>query len=296
LSYKAKQLNLKREWVRCALCGRDDTKVKFKIRSRDSKLSSVWVNGIQHQIDDTEIIVICRACGLVYVNPRLASGPDIATYSIEQELAYFEGSRDVRLSAYRDLVRRLPHWLGRDVQTLLDVGCGDGVLVEVARQAGIESMGSEISDTLIRLVRERLGEEAIIPGDLAELPVAQYDVITLINVLEHLRNPGKMLETSNRLLKPGGITLVHVPNLGGLPAKLYGARWHQIEPLEHFYYFTAKTLRALMRKAELEPVGRFSLIVSKGLRGKAQCFLGGMGVYLDSGLGIVARRPFQGGR
>ena len=285
----SKTESLRYEYVHCALCGEDNTKVKYKIRARDSKLSGVWINGLWHQSDNVETIVACKTCGLVYVNPRLSPSPDVATYSTEQELAYFDRSREFRLLAYRSLIRRLSLWLGRDAQTLLDIGCGDGVLVEAARETGIESAGTEISDMLISVVRGRLGEGAIISGNLADLPADYYDVITIINVLEHLRDPAEMLKASARLLKSDGILLAHTPNLGGLPARLYGAAWYHVEPLEHFYYFTARTLMMLMQKVGLRPIGRFNLVTSKGLKGKVQHALGKMGIYLDNGLGIIAQ-------
>ena len=290
MSSKSEKLDLRYEHIRCALCGGDDTRVKYKIRNQNSQFSGIWVNGLWHQNNRTEIIVICKVCGLVYVNPRLALIHGVATYSTEQELTYFERSYESRLLAYTDLIHQLPIWLGRDAKTLLDVGCGDGVLLEVAQKAGIESSGTEVSDMLIHVVRERLGEESIVSGNLGDLPAAHYDVITLINVLEHLRNPAEMLRIVARLLRTDGILLVHVPNLGGLPANLYGACWHQLEPLEHFYYFTVRTLTMLMQKAGLESIDRFNLITSRGSKGRAQRLLGKMGIYVDNGLGIVARR------
>ena len=289
MSSEATRLDLEYECVRCALCGENNAKVKFTVSTQDTTLSSVWIDGVRYQPKEMGTIVVCRTCGLVYVNPRLASKPNVVTYSMEQEQVYFERSRETRLLAYRDLIRQLPIWLGQPPRTLLDIGCGDGALVEAACQAGIESAGTEISDTLIHLVRERLGKDAIVSCDLDELPATHYDIITLINVLEHLRTPSEILSASSRLLKPDGILLVHAPNLGGLPARLQGARWHQIEPLEHFYYFTTKTLKALLRRTGFEPVARFNLVVSRGLRGQVQRSLGRMGVYLDNGLGIVAR-------
>ena len=83
---------------------------------------------------------------------------------------------------------------------------------------------------------------------------------------------------------------MHAPNIGGLPARLKGSKWHQLEPLEHYYYFTARTLQGLLRKAKLEVIGRFNLTVSAGWLGKLQNVLGGFGIYVDSGLGVVARR------
>ena len=292
ISVENKKLNLKRENVSCALCGGDHTAVLF--RTRGTQLTGVWANGVRYELDSAESIVMCKTCGLVYVDPQPVLGPGLAAYSVEQQEAYFEGTRQIRLWAYRNLVHQIPGWLGRDPHTLLDIGCGDGVLVEVARQAGIYSVGTEIDDHIVRLVRERLGQDTVVTVDLAELPQAHYDVIALINVLEHVPNPKEMLKASAHLLKPDGIVLVHTLNFGGLPAKLGGAKWHQIEPLEHLYYFTGRTLRALMRKAGLEPLDRFSLIASKRLRGRLQYYLGKIGIYVDSGLGLVARHALKG--
>lgn len=288
MASEMKKLNLPYEYTLCAVCGNDNTVIKFKIRLQDKKLSNLWLDSIRYQVNGQETIVICKACGLVYVNPRPILNPAIATYTAEQERCYFEQSYQLRLFAYQKLVHQFPEWLGRNVQTLLDIGCGDGVLLEVAQQAGIQSVGTEISHTLNHLVRDRLGENAIVSSDLNKLQES-YDVITLINVLEHARAPDKLLKAANRLLKPDGILVVHVPNFGGLPARLYGAKWRHIEPLEHLYYFTGQTLKKLMHQVDLEPISRFNLIISKGFRGKIQCALGKLGMYLDNGLGIVAR-------
>ena len=290
MSSTATELHLRYEYVRCALCGEDNTEVKFRVNTRRLRLSSVWVNGVRHPLDRIETIVACRTCGLVYVNPRLAPDPHVATYTAEQEWQYFKSTREIRRWAYSHLIRQLPTWLGRTPQTLLDIGCGDGVLVEVAREAGIASVGSEISPSLIQHLRARLGHDAVVSGDLTTLPEAHYDVVTLINVVEHLRYPGQVLQTVAHRLRPDGIAVVHTLNLGGLPARIYRERWHQIEPLEHLYYFTAQTLSALMRKAGLEPIARFNLVISRGVRGKVQRTLGKLGLYLDNGLGVVARR------
>jgi 2-polyprenyl-3-methyl-5-hydroxy-6-metoxy-1,4-benzoquinol methylase len=327
---------LKHEYVRCNLCGKDETETVFVIRTSETALSGGRVEEAPHSaggsphsaggsphavdkaphsagesphavdeaphsagqsphaVDLVETIVACKSCGLVYVNPRLAPDAGLVTYSADQEKAYFYRTLERRKAAYRELIDRIPRWLGGQARTLLDVGCGDGALIEVARQAGIRSEGSEVSEELIQLVQERLGEGSIVRRPLSELPQAQYDVITLINVLEHVRDPRDMLVTCARLLRPGGILVVHVPNWGGVPARLRGARWRQMEPLVHLYYFTRRTLEALMRVSGLEPAGRFNLVVSRGLRGSMQRLLGSVGLYLDNGLGLVARRPHQG--
>jgi 2-polyprenyl-3-methyl-5-hydroxy-6-metoxy-1,4-benzoquinol methylase len=278
------------EYVRCAVCEGDDVILKYRITPRDSKLAQVWIGKVAYPVGADHVIVKCRTCGLVYVNPRLVPGLGASTYSFEEEVAYFEQSRAARHRAYTRLVEQLSGWLQRPPTTLLDIGCGDGVLIEAARQAGIEAVGSEASQALADLVRHKLGGDVLVPADLSGLPPQHYDVIALINVLEHLSDPQVVLAATQALLKPDGLLIVHVPNLGGLPARLRGARWHQIEPLAHFYYYTAATLKKLLYKAGYEPGERFSLATFSGLRGAAQTMFDRLGLHIDNGLGLVARK------
>lgn len=279
---------LRYEHITCVLCGEDRTRRTFP-RMPHSK--NVWINGVSHEImcHVVENVVTCENCGLTYVNPRLVKDSNVSSYSFEQELAYFESTYDLRYHAYRDLMHRLPLWLGREVNAVLDIGCGDGILIEVAREFGIECLGTEIRESLIRLVQKRLGENAVIFQDTSQLPVSYYDTVTMINVLEHLSDPVAMLQLASRVLKPGGILVVHVPNFGGVPARVQGTHWRHIEPFEHLYYFTFKTLKALMCQVGFTSLARFSLLTSTGVKGKIQCLFGKMGLYIDNGLGVVAQ-------
>jgi 2-polyprenyl-3-methyl-5-hydroxy-6-metoxy-1,4-benzoquinol methylase len=286
----ALQAQLQREYVRCALCGSDNTQEMFKVSLKDKTLSSILINGQQVDIDGDETIVKCRECGLQYVNPRWRLEPGMASYSTTHEQEYFAQTYAVRSRAYSHLVRRFSPWLGREAHTLLDVGSGDGVLLEVAQDYGLKVLGLETSQALIVESRKRLGDQAVGSFEIAALPAKQFDVVTLINVIEHLRKPRPMLEAVARVLVPDGIVVLHAPNAGGLPARLHGSKWHQVEPLEHLYYFTARTLGLLLRETGFEPIGRFNISISYGLSRQAQDVLGRLGVYLDNGLGVVARR------
>jgi 2-polyprenyl-3-methyl-5-hydroxy-6-metoxy-1,4-benzoquinol methylase len=278
-----------RQHVTCALCGADDSRIKYTIDTRNIRFSSLWVNGVEHKLETQETIVECRRCGLAYVNPRLSADAAYAPCTTAMELAYFAQTSMERRQAYSRLLDKISSWLGRPPATLLDIGCGDGLLVDLARRRGIHSAGAETSKQLVQLVRNQLGADAIVEEQLDNLPSAHYDVITLINVIEHLQVPQDILRAGARLLKPGGILLVHTPNWGGLPARLDGPRWHQIEPFSHFYYFTGRTLGKMLRQSGFTPFDRFHLIVASGIKARLQELLGGIGIYIDNGLGIVAR-------
>ncbi len=284
-----------RETVCCALCGSDTTRLLYTIPLKTKLLSGIWINGERVEVDGVETIVLCRTCGLQYVNPRWVLDGTIAPYTEAMEQQYFASTYAVRRQTYQRFIAQLPKWLGRPVQTILDVGCGDGVLLEAAYAAGIGATGTELSAALRQLVWEKYHGRISIFETVDATPTT-FDVITLINVIEHVAAPYDLLVELAEKLNPDGILFVHTPNAGGLPARLHGARWSQIEPLGHLYYFSAQTLGALLEKAGFEPVGRFHLAVSGRAKGIAQDLLGRMGLYLDNGLGMVARRKLPNRR
>lgn len=281
---------VKREYVNCALCGADSTRLLYAIPLQTRLLSSLWVHGQQIDLHETATVVACRRCGLYYVNPRWVFDATVTGYTEAMEQAYFAHTYAARQQTYQRFVRTLPHWLGRKVDRLLDIGCGDGVLLEAADATGIACTGTELSPHLQQTLREKYQGRIAIWDSLEAMADQTFDVITLINVIEHVAAPQELLATLATQLSPAGLLFVHTPNAGGLPARLRGAQWSQIEPLGHLYYFTAQTLHALLQKNGLEPIGRFHLAVSGKVKGSIQEGLGRMGLYLDNGLGIVARR------
>jgi 2-polyprenyl-3-methyl-5-hydroxy-6-metoxy-1,4-benzoquinol methylase len=117
--------------------------------------------------------------------------------------------------------------LGRGPQQvrLLDVGCSSGAFLLTARKLGLETAGVEPSADAAETAR-RAGLN-VFTGFLqaARFPDASFDAATLIEVIEHLRDPRSLLAECRRVLRPGGILLVTTPNAGSWTARLMGARW-----------------------------------------------------------------------
>lgn len=282
-------IDIRREKVPCALCGSDDIALRFEVTGHAR--SGVYLNGVFRQVAGRERIVRCQECGLVYVNPRLAPTPGITTYSVQEELAYFDATRTDRQIGNEDLLQRIVGFLSGPGR-LLDVGCGDGLLLAQAQRRGWDAWGLEVSGELVARVRAEHGLTQLFHGtlDAAAYPSAHFDAVILINVIEHLRQPSETVQEIARVTRPGGVVAVHTPNVDSLAARYRGPAWHHYEPFEHFYYFNAYTLQRLLEKSGLRVSGSFALYSSATAKRWLLTVIHRLGLRLDNGLGLLARR------
>jgi SAM-dependent methyltransferase len=207
-------------------------------------------------------IVRCPECSLVFVDPV----PPEATLPASYGPGYYEPWQERREERARVRLwnRRLARIEARQpCGALLDVGCGDGLFLQVAREAGWSVEGIEFSPEGARRSSRRLGRPVAL-GDLSEAAGLRgpFDVVTVWHVLEHLARPAALLEAVRHRLRPGGLIAVAVPNLDNLPMRaayrlargrplpLYeaGAR----EP--HLSHFAPGTLLSFLRRQGFERI------------------------------------------
>ena len=137
---------------------------------------------------------------------------------------------------------------------LLDVGCGTGKDLLHFQEAGWKVTGVEINPYAASLARARLGCE-VVQGHFDEAPLEgrHFDVVRLSHVLEHLPSPRKSLGKMHRLLRPGGLLWVEVPNAASLERRLFHRHWCHWDLPRHLYHFTPTTLVRLLRDTGFRP-------------------------------------------
>ncbi len=107
---------------------------------------------------------------------------------------------------------------------MLDIGCGSGRLMYVARRAGWRVKGLELSEDMAELVRRSLGEEVVVADFLAvepnEISATAFDLVSLRHVLEHLPDCLHAMRKLRALLVPRGHVLIEIPNVDSISKKV----------------------------------------------------------------------------
>jgi SAM-dependent methyltransferase len=139
--------------------------------------------------------------------------------------------------------------------TLLDVGCGTGELLEVARDRGWNVTGLDpVADQAEHARSERKLDVRTATLEEFGTPPEPYDVVTAFHVLEHMPEPVEFARGLAKLARPGGLLMVEVPNFDSRERKVRGPRWGHLKPLEHLVHYTPETLRRTLEAAGLERV------------------------------------------
>jgi SAM-dependent methyltransferase len=166
----------------------------------------------------------------------------------------YEGSQDGRLRQMRKLCE-LAREAHPAAETALDVGAASGLLVAEAQRAGLDAMGIEPSRSLVELARTQNGVE-VLCGVLpkAELEGRQFDVVFLVDVIEHVADPIALLQHCVDRLAEEGLLVLATPDMSSLSAKLLGSCcWHY--RLAHVGYFDRRSLEAALARVGLRAFG-----------------------------------------
>ena len=229
--------NSKLEKVNCNLCGSDNYNVRY--------------------IKDGYNIVQCNVCEMVYINPRLSPQAISDLYhedyfhgkgfdkSIEYKEEFERLSKQTELSDWD--VAAIKELLKTETSdskpNLLDIGCGMGLFLWKAKNAGFNVEGIELSSYAADFVESldiKIIGKSIYDTTLKE---ESYDAIVMKEVIEHLPNPRLALEKIYKALKKGGLLFMTTGNYGSPERKLKGKNWFYFMPEGHIYIFSNRTMK-----------------------------------------------------
>ncbi len=213
----------------------------------------------------------CGACGAATTDPQPTEAELAEAYGdwyrpSEQRRFYF--AADTILGRTRGLQAARIDSIA-PAGPVLDVGAGDGTLIDALRARGRAATGIERNP-----VREDLSDEP-----LSEVK-GEWAAVVFWHSLEHLPDPGDAIRQAARLLLPGGVVVIAVPNTDSLQAKAFGDRWLHLDMPRHLVHLsTSSLLRGL-------PTGGFRIEHTSFTRG-GQILIG----WLQGVVGLLPGSP-----
>lgn len=208
----------------------------------------------------------CKFCGLIRTDLKQKYSEFVTQH---YNKGYFTG--DPTRSAYVDYKNDKPYitlnlrkYLKQIMKIkpsgkLLDVGCAMGFFVELALKKGFDAYGIDPSEYAVNEAQTLVGSERIKQGtlDIVKFSPKSFDVITLLDVFEHLADPAKDIHALVKLLKDDGILLIATGDTGSVAAKIFKRRWTFYIPPQHLFFFNKDNLSILLRTEHLVPVKWF---------------------------------------
>lgn len=185
----------------------------------------------------------CGNCGF----HQCTDMTDVLEYYVDMKDHEYEWTRESRALQELEILHHIP--AGRLRGRLLDVGAGSGILIEQAKKLGLEAMGVEPSIELqARAVQLGLNVHL---GVLPHIDVhGLFDIITIVDVIEHVSDPIGLLRQARELLAPHGMLLITTPDRRSLAARLMRWNWWHYR-VAHIGYFDPATLGAAIEKSGL---------------------------------------------
>lgn len=156
-------------------------------------------------------------------------------------------------------VSRYHEWLDQFEQfrvtgNLLDTGCGSGYFLDEAKKRGWNVFGTEYSDNHVNLCNSKGIHMWKGPVSKAMFPGVEFDIITSIEVIEHVTDPRHDMEVIASKLREGGLFYCTTPNFNSLSRYWLGHQFNIISYPEHLSYFTAATLSKLCGHFQLKKI------------------------------------------
>lgn len=204
-------------------------------------------------------LVKCASCDLVFTNPRPTEEENANYYKSVDYISHTNSTKGIIGFLYKiirgiNLKRKvkllIKHKSGKQV---LDIGCGIGFFPKAANKKGFNTKGVEPDPEALKFALENNKIEVYPLAKLNEF-TQEFDTVTMWHVLEHVYHLKEQLAIIKKIIKPGGLFIIAVPNYKGFDGQYYQKNWAGYDVPRHLYHFEEKTVNQL-----ISPLG-FELI------------------------------------
>ncbi len=256
-------------------------------------------------------IVKCKKCGMLYMSPRstvndrqlLLEGKVSDNLKMYASSAYNYANVDkCRVESFKNRIEFFQRAFSMKKLKVLDIGTSAGTFLKLLKEYEFEGIGLEPSQSDVKLCQN--SGLNVVNGYAENIPFEDetFDIVHANHVFEHLENPLKASQEAYRILKPGGMIYIEVPNqldnFSFRRDRLFNRviqRERSISSIHHLWFFGEKTLYKLLKKAGFANIKIKSkhLSIAKGWRMPFSLITHTVGKYFGGGYYLTgyARKP-----
>lgn len=210
----------------------------------------------------------CPNCSSEFLNPLPSDDELKSIYEKIYQVSWGYGKNSddttidsIKKATFRKLFYRIFEYLPyRNGRRILDIGCANGSLLGVAQEHEFTLFGVELSSFSCEIARKKFPESIIVnvPIEKANFEKEYFDLITMSDMIEHVRRPGEILKKCFDFLKSDGLLVLITPDKDSFYSRIMGRYWTEYK-IEHLTYLNKKSLRILGEDSGLEMIyaGRF---------------------------------------
>mgnify|MGYP004002636007 CR=1 FL=1 len=224
----------------CWICSQNKLKL-VKPGNIDSSLTSQSFEITDKEYGVTGDIFLCNSCGFLQCHKL----PNVLKYYEEMEDNNYHKTSAQRSLQMKKILKSIAPY--KNHGKLLDIGAGSGLLVHEAVTLGFKAKGIEPSIWLQKIaVNNGL---TVILGTLPHPSIKQkFDVITLVDIIEHVSNPVEILKDVYSAMDENGIGLLITPDVNSLMAKILKWKWWHYR-IAHIGYYNKETIELCLINA-----------------------------------------------
>ena len=220
----------------------------------------------------------CQNCGLLSMYPlptqtAIAELYDADYYGLG-ETKLLKWMEFIRSACMKRRARRVFSLAKTEAIHILDIGAGDGRFLKNMHDFGCKIYGTELECPAYNRA-SMIPEIHLVHCDItqAAFEPEKFNIITIWHVLEHMPDPAKIINHCQKLLAPGGLIIIEVPNLGSWQSHISGSNAFHLDPPRHLYQFTKRSLTALLNNANFKIFKQETASLEMGVIGVMQSWL-----------------------
>ena len=225
-------------------------------------------------------LVKCNSCKFVYSEQKPTQQELDEVYNNYDYSTEDSSLTSASMKKHIDICKYIMS-LGK-ISSVLDVGCGKGAWLNIFKEFGCDTFGTEYNDDL-KTFASSVGH-IMLDGGL--FPIVRkdqkFDLIIFTEVIEHIQNPNEVLSHFNNILSNEGLIFITTPNFSAIERHFLRGKWKNVMYPEHLSYYTPATLNSVLNKNGFskislysENIGVFVILESLGFSSNARISVSG---------------------